>query len=138
MPLGRSGNMPPADKHEEPEMSRHAARAVREAPAWKAHLGAAGLAALVTPALVLAGYAGRVSFVTALGVLQALLVLAWLVGTGLPGRIGGLLIGAGVAGVADLVLYARGKASLAGLLGVLALAVPALLVHQLSRGVVRV
>jgi hypothetical protein len=119
-------------------MSRHAARAVQEQPAWKAHLGAAGLAALATPALVVAAHAGRVSFVTAIGVLQALLVVAWMVGTGLPGRIGGLLIGTGVAGAADAVLYVRDKASLAGLLGVLALAVPAMLAHQLSRGVVRV
>jgi hypothetical protein len=128
-------------------MSRHAARPEPPArparpvvgqPAWKAHLGAAALAAVVCPALVVAAHVSRLGLLAGLGALQALLVLAWVLGTGLPGRIGGLLIGAAVAGGADAVLHLRDRASLSGLLGVLGLTVPALLLHQLSRGVVRV
>src|SRR6266516_1574077 len=128
-------------------MSRHAARPEPPArparpvvgqPAWKAHLGAAALAAVVCPALVVAAHVSRLGLLAGLGALQALLVLAWVFGTGLPGRIGGLLIGAAVAGGADAVLHLRDRASLSGLLGVLGLTVPALLLHQLSRGVVRV
>jgi hypothetical protein len=120
---------------EERELSRHA---VRRRSVWAAHLGAAGLAAALTAGLVVATHAGRLSLLVGIGAVQALLVLAWVLGTGLPGRIGGLLIGAGVAGGADAVLYLRDRTSLSGLLGVVALAVPALLLHQLSRGVLRV
>jgi hypothetical protein len=119
-------------------LSRHAARAGPEDRARNEHLVAAGLAAVVTSALAVAAHAGRAPLLVGVGLLQALLVVAWVVGTGLPGRIGGLLIGAGVAGAADAVLCVRDRASLAALLGVLALAIPAVLVHQLSRGVVRV
>jgi hypothetical protein len=65
-------------------------------------------------------------------------VLAWVFGTAMPGRLGGLLIAAGVAGSADAVLYLRDRASLAALLGVLGLSVPAMLLHQLTRGAGRV
>jgi len=119
-------------------VSRHAARADPGDRIQTEYLVAAGLAAVAAPGLAVAAHAGRVPLLAGIGLLQALLVLAWVVGTGLPGRIGGLLIGAGVAGSADAVLYARDRASLAGLLGVLGLTVPAVLVHQLCRGVVRV
>lgn len=119
-------------------MSRHSARADPEGRARVEHVVAAGMAAAAAVALALAAQFGRTGLVTGLGVLQGLLVLAWVAGTGLPGRIGGLLIGAGAAAGADAALLIRQPATLAALLAVLGLAVPALLVHQLSRGVVRV
>ena len=61
-----------------------------------------------------------------------------MLGTKRPGRIGGIVIGLGAAAAADAALLVRDRTSPAVLLGVLGLAVPALLVHQLTRGVVRV
>ncbi len=119
-------------------MSRHAAREEPQERAGRDHLAAAGLAAVATPALALAAQSGRTALLVGIGLLQALLVVGWVVGTGLPGRIGGLLIGTGVAGAADAAIYLRDRASLAALLGVLGLSFPAMVLHQLSRGVVRV
>lgn len=125
-------------------MSRHAAHSAHPVPVAPdrrsrvEHLAAAGIALVATVALALAAHSGRAGLAAGLGVLQGLLVVAWVVGTALPGRVGGLLIGAGAAVGADAALLIRQPATLAGLLGVLGLCVPALLVHQLSRGVVRV
>jgi hypothetical protein len=101
-------------------------------------VAAAGIALGVTAGLAASAQFGRAGLAAGLAVLQGLLVLSWIVGTGLPGRIGGLLIGAGAAVAADASMLIKQPATLAALLGVLALCVPALLVHQLSRGVVRV
>ncbi len=73
----------------------------------------------------------------AVAVLQGLLVTAWVFGTGLPGRIGALVIGALAAAGADVVVSRWPHGQLGTLLGVLALAVPAMFIHQLTRGVVR-
>jgi hypothetical protein len=80
----------------------------------------------------------RPGVLVAVAVLQVLLVPAWVHGTALPGRIGGTLLGLGTAAAADAVLVARDRVSLLALLGVLGLVLPALVVHQLTRGVVRV
>jgi hypothetical protein len=69
---------------------------------------------------------------------QALLVPAYVLGTRMPGRVGGLLLGLAAAGAADTALLVNDRTSLAALLGVLALAFPVMLLHQLARGVVRV
>jgi hypothetical protein len=61
-----------------------------------------------------------------------------MLGTDRPGRIGGMLIGLGAAVVGDVALLVRDRTSPAVLLGVLGLALPAMIVHQLVRGVVRV
>jgi hypothetical protein len=108
------------------------------APLWRQQLSAAGLAAVVTAGLAVTAHYGRMPLLVGVAVVQVLLVVAWVVGTGLPGRAGGLLIGLGVAGAADAVLHVQDRMSLAGLAGVLGLTIPALLLHQLSRGVVRV
>jgi hypothetical protein len=102
------------------------------------HVAAAGMALGATALLSLSAQFGRSWLALGLAVLQALLVVAWIVGTGLPGRIGGLLIGAAAAAAADATLLVKQPATLSALLGVLALCLPALLVHQLARGVVRV
>jgi hypothetical protein len=119
-------------------VSRHSAQADPEGRARVEQVAAAGIAVAAAAALALSAQFGRPGLASGLAVLQALLVVAWVVGTGLPGRIGGLLIGAGAAAGADAALLIRQPATLAALLVVLGLAVPALLVHQLSRGVVRV
>jgi hypothetical protein len=119
-------------------VSRHSVRADPQRRARVEHVAAAGIAVAAAVALALAAQFGRAGLATGLAVLQGLLVVAWVVGTGLPGRIGGLLIGAGAAAGADAALLIRQPATLAAVLGVLGLCVPALLVHQLSRGVVRV
>ena len=119
-------------------VSRHAARAAPDDQTRQEHMAAAGLAAVATTGLAVSAYTGRTGLLAGVGLLQALLVVAWVVGTGLPGRLGGLLIGAGVAAGGDAALHLRDRASLAALLGVLGLSFPAALLHQLSRGVVRV
>ncbi|HEX6755236.1 MAG TPA: hypothetical protein VF109_04755 [Mycobacteriales bacterium] len=104
----------------------------------RAHLAAAVVAVLVTVGLgVAAGY-GRDGLLIGIAAVQFLLVPAWVLGTGMPGRIGGIVIGLGAAAAADAALIVQDRTSLAALLGVLALAFPAMLAHQLARGVVRV
>jgi hypothetical protein len=119
-------------------MSRHSARVDPERTARVEHLAAAVIAVVAAAALAVTARIGRPELVVALGVLQLLLVLSWVLGTGLPGRIGGLLIGAAAALGADAALVLHQPATLDAVLAVLALSLPAMLVHQLSRGVVRV
>jgi hypothetical protein len=82
--------------------------------------------------------AGRPGVVGSVALVQALLVPAWILGTQRPGRIGGMIIGFGAAAAADVALLVRDRTSPAVLIGVLGLAIPALIAHQLTRGVVRV
>jgi hypothetical protein len=98
----------------------------------------AGVTAAITAGLAVPAWFGPDPLAIAVGAVQALLVIAWVIGTALPGRIGGLLIGAGTAAAADIAVLERTRASLSVLLGVLGVAFAALLVHQLARGVVRV
>lgn len=105
----------------------------------RAHLEAAGLAAVVTAALAgIPAAAGWPGLVIALAAVQALLVLAWMTGLALPGRIGTLALGLATAAGADVAAAVYAPPSLAALLSVLALAFLAMLVHQLCRGVVRI
>jgi hypothetical protein len=108
-------------------------RAVR-----RAHLAAALVAAVVTAGVLVATWWDRPGVLVAVAVLQTLLVPAWVYGIALPGRIGGTLIGLGAAAAADAALVVRDRVSLLALLGVLGLVLPALVLHQLTRGVVRV
>jgi hypothetical protein len=105
--------------------------------ARRAHLAAALVAVVVTAGLVVATGWDRPGILVAVAVLQALLVPAWVQGTALPGRIGGIVLGLGAAAAADAALLVRDRVSLLVLLGVLGLALPAMLAHQLTRGVVR-
>ena len=102
------------------------------------HLGSAAVAIVVGAALTVAANLGAVQLLVAVAVMQGLLVISWVLGTGLPGRIGGFLVGALAAAGADVVVSKWPHGQLGTLLGVLALAVPAMFVHQLTRGVVRV
>lgn len=111
---------------------------VDRAAARPAHLLAAGLALLAGLLLGVGAVAGRPGVLVSVAVVQALLVPAWILGAQRPGRIGGMIIGAGVAAAADVALLVRDRTSPAVLLGVLGVALPALVLHQLTRGVVRV
>lgn len=104
----------------------------------RAHLTVALVAVVVTAALAASTRWDRPGIVVAVAVLQALLVPAWVHGTALPGRIGATVLGFAAAAAADAALLVRDRVSLTVLLGVLGLAVPAMLAHQLTRGVVRV
>jgi len=116
-------------------------RAVAVPDPWaarRAHFAGALVAAAVTAGFGAATGWGRPGVLVAVAVLQALLVPAWVLGTAPPGRIGGTVLGLGTAAAADFALLARDRVSLLALLGVLAAALPAMLLHQLSRGVLRV
>jgi hypothetical protein len=94
-------------------------------------------------ALAVAGIAvggarfGDRGWLVTVGLLQLALVWAFVMGTAIPGRIGGLLLGAGSGIAADALLLADRHEGLTPLLTVYALLFPALFLHQLGRGVVR-
>ncbi len=90
-------------------------------------------------AVVLAGgsYLGSVGLLVAVGVVQALLIASWVFGNAVPGRIGALVLGSLAAAGADAATTHWHDSGYSPVLGVLALAVPLMFVHQLSRGVVR-
>jgi hypothetical protein len=128
MPVGATRWVAPG--HELPPVDRGAAR--------RAHLVAAVLAAVTGLVLGAGAVAGRPAVVATVALVQVALAPAWMLGARRPGRIGGLILGLAAAGAADAALLVRDRTSPAVLLGVLGLAVPAMLVHQLTRGVVRV
>lgn len=102
------------------------------------NLGAAVVAAVVTVALVVPALFGARGLAAAIGVLQVLLVYAWVMGTAMPGRIGALLIGVGAAAGFDYVVYRHPVDGVGPIVDVFAVVFVAVIVHQLSRGVVRV
>jgi hypothetical protein len=100
---------------------------------------------LITAAIVLAAglplawlaQGGSGPLLAGVAVAQAILMLAWMLRPGVAGWIGGLVVGAGTAAAADLVIAAWPHGELSALLAVLGLAVTAMFVHQLTRGVIR-
>jgi hypothetical protein len=108
------------------------------AAARRMHLLAAAVAAVTGLVLGAGAVVGRPGVVVTVVLAQLVLAPAWMLGTDRPGRIGGLLIGLGAAVAGDVALLVRDRTSPAVLLGVLGLALPAMVVHQLARGVVRV
>jgi hypothetical protein len=119
-------------------VSRHAAPLSNQSQARSSNLGAAVVAAAVTVALVLPPLAGRAGVAAALAVLQVLLVYAWVMGTAMPGRIGALLLGTGTALACDALVYRFPDEGLGPILYAYAGTFVLAIVHQLSRGVVRV
>ena len=101
------------------------------------HLGSAAVAVLAGGALAVAADRGALQLLIAVAVVQGLLAISWVLGTGMPGRIGGIVVGGLAAAGADVVVSRWPHGQLGTLLGVLALVVPAMFVHQLTRGVVR-
>jgi hypothetical protein len=82
-------------------------------------------------------HASSAALLAGVAVTQLILVMAWVFGTGLPGRIGGLVLGLLAAVAADIVIVHWPDAQLSPLLAIVGLAIPAMFIHQLSRGVVR-
>ena len=81
--------------------------------------------------------AGPGQLVLGVAIVQGVLIVAWVFGTDMPGRIGALIIAVLAAVASDAVMSAWPHSQLGPLIGVLGLAVPAMFVHQLARGVVR-
>lgn len=97
------------------------------------------LAALLVGALlVLSARSGSVALLVAVAVVQALVAVVWVYGTGLPGRLGALVIAALAAAGADVTVSLWPHGQLGTLLIVFALAFPVMIVHQLMRGAARV
>jgi hypothetical protein len=95
-------------------------------------------ALVVGAALTLTARMGSTPLLIAVAAVQALLAVSWVLGTVMPGRIGGLLIATGAAAAADITASVWPHGRLGALLAVLGLAVPVMFVHQLARGAARV
>jgi hypothetical protein len=115
----------------------HAAPVRAEDRARKTHVSAALVACAVGAVAVAAPRFDDAGWLAGIAMLQAVLVWAWVMGTAIPGKWGGLLLGAGTAVAADALLLRDTHDGLVPLLTVLGLLFPALLLHQLARGVVR-
>ncbi|PZS14731.1 MAG: hypothetical protein DLM57_13990 [Pseudonocardiales bacterium] len=102
------------------------------------HLGSLAVTVLAGAMLILTARTGAVALLVAVAVVQAVLTLAWVFGTALPGRKGALLITALAAGGADVTVSLWPGGRLGTLLIVFGLAVPVMFVHQLMRGAARV
>ncbi len=88
--------------------------------------------------LVLGARTGSVELLVAVAVVQALFAVVWVFGSAMPGRWGGVIIGALAAGGADVAVMLRPHDRLGALLAVAGLAIPAMFIHQLARGAARV
>src|SRR5215468_5349 len=106
-------------------------------PGRVSHLGGALAAAIVTAGLIVAANYGATQLLIAVAAAQGLLVLTWVFGTAVPGRLGAVVVGALAAAGADLIVSRWPHGQLGTLAVVLGLAIPAMFIHQLTRGVVR-
>jgi hypothetical protein len=120
---------------------RLVSHAARDEPVTQARTGHVVPAVLALVVGVVAVFAPRyghdLGWLATVVALQALLIWAFVLGTAIPGRIGGLLLSAGAAATADGLLLADKSTSLAPMLTVYGLLFPVLFLHQLARGVVR-
>lgn len=95
------------------------------------------IAAVVGTGLALAAGHSALALLIAVAVLQALVTIGWVVGTGMPGRKGGLLLAAMAAAGADVTTSVWPHSRLGALVAVIGLALPVMFVHQLARGAAR-
>jgi hypothetical protein len=102
------------------------------------HLGSLAVTVLAGAGLGAAARTSAVALLVAIAVVQAVLAVAWVFGTSLPGRKGALVIAALAAAGADVTVSVWPAGRLGTLLPVFALAIPAMFVHQLVRGAARV
>jgi hypothetical protein len=109
----------------------------RAAAAGALQIQLAMLTAVAGGGLAAGSYLGSVALLVAVCAVQVLLMLSWLFGTAVPGRMGGLVLAVLAAGGADAAIMHWSDSGYSPVLGVLGLAVPLLFAHQLSRGVVR-
>lgn len=96
------------------------------------------VAAAAGVGLVFTARAGATALLVAVAVVQAVLAVAWVFGTVMPGRRGGIVLAAMAAAGADVACSVWPHGRLGTLLAVLGLAVPVMFVHQLARGAARV
>lgn len=89
-------------------------------------------------ALTVGARASATWLLVAVAVTQAALTCGWVYGTALIGRKGALVIAALTAAGADTAVSVWPHGRLGSLLGVVALVLPAMFVHQLMRGAARV
>jgi hypothetical protein len=101
------------------------------------HLGAAAIALVLGVALAALAHEGVTTLLIGVAVVQAILIVSWVFGTALPGRLGGLVLGALASGAADAFVMHWPRGQLGTLIAVFALVMPAMFIHQLTRGVVR-
>ncbi len=101
------------------------------------NLIAAAIAVVVAGGLAVCANAGPGLLVLGVAIVQGIVIVAWVIGTDMPGRIGALVIATLAAIASDAAVSAWPHSQLGPLIGVLGLAVPAMFVHQLARGVVR-
>ncbi|MDT4944970.1 MAG: hypothetical protein QOH14_1703 [Pseudonocardiales bacterium] len=102
------------------------------------HLASIGVVLLAGGGLTWAAHSGALPLLIAVAVVQALLAVAWVGATAMPGRTGGLLIAALAAAGADVAVSVWPHGRLGTLLIVLGLALPVMFVHQLMRGAARI
>ena len=98
----------------------------------------AAISAMTGAALLAGSYIGHAGLLVAAAVVQTALVFSWVLGTALPGRIGAIILGVLAAAGADAAVSRWHDSGFGPVLGLLGLAVPAMFIHQLTRGVVRI
>jgi hypothetical protein len=101
-------------------------------------LGNLAVVLVIGSSLVVTARIGALPLLVATAVVQALVAVAWALGTSMPGRNGALLIAAAAAAGSDVTVSIWPHSRLGTLVIVFALAVPLMFVHQLSRGAARV
>lgn len=101
-------------------------------------VGTAGAAVVIGAVLAWAARAGALQLLVAVALAQALLGFAWFFVLRTPGRTGGLVIGGAAAAATDVAASVWPYSRLAAMTAVVGLAVPAMFVHQLTRGAGRV
>ncbi|HEU5268106.1 MAG TPA: hypothetical protein VFU35_15460 [Jatrophihabitans sp.] len=112
--------------------------AVRAARVDRSLLTSLLAAVVVGAALVAGARIGATALLGVIAVVQAVLAITWVLGVGLPGRWGALVLAAGAAAAADVTVSVWPHGRLGVLIGVFGLAIPAMFVHQLTRGAARV
>lgn len=101
------------------------------------HIQLAAMSAVLAGVLALGAALGPIATLVAVAVLQAVLVPCWVLGNGLPGRIGAIVLGLLASAGADAAVMHWHSSGYSPVLGVLAVAIPLMFAHQLIRGVVR-
>jgi hypothetical protein len=104
----------------------------------RALLGSVAVAVVVGGGLVVAARAGATPLLVAVAVAQAALAITYVLGTSLPGRWGAIVLAAAAAVAADVSVSVWPHGRLGVLIATFALAIPAMFIHQLTRGAARV
>ncbi|MBE7188319.1 hypothetical protein [Jatrophihabitans endophyticus] len=95
------------------------------------------VAAVVGTGVAIAADRTALALLVGVAVLQALVAVGWVIGTGMPGRKGGLLLAAMAAAGSDVTTSVWPHSRLGALVAVIGLALPVMFLHQLSRGAAR-